>query len=47
MALKKLFIWFSEGLILLGIVFVVNANLFLSAYYYSLKILDKIKSIIA
>jgi hypothetical protein len=47
MELRRLFLWFTEGLILLGIVFVVNANLFISAYYYSLKILDKIKSIIA
>ena len=47
MALKKLFLWLSEGLVLLGIVFVVNANLFISAYYYTLKILDKLRAIIS
>lgn len=46
MALKKLFLWLSEGVVLLGIVFLVNAQLFMSVYYYALKALDRIKSII-
>ncbi len=46
MAFKKLFLWFSEGVVLLGIVFLVNAQLFISVYYYAVKALDKIKSMI-
>jgi hypothetical protein len=46
MALKKLFLWFSEGLVLLGIVFIVNAQLFMSIYYYTLKALDKIRDLL-
>ena len=46
MALRRLFIWISEGIILLGIVFVVNAQLMISLYYQALKVLDKVKSMI-
>lgn len=46
MAIKKLFLWFSEGIVLLGIVFLVNAQLFMSVYYYAIKALDKIKSMV-
>ncbi len=46
MAIKKLFLWFSEGVVLLAIVFLVNAQLFISVYYYAVKALDKIKSIL-
>ena len=46
MAFKKIFLWLSEGVVLLGIVFLVNAQLFMSVYYYAIKALDKIKSMI-
>jgi hypothetical protein len=44
--MRKITIYTAEGLILLGVVFAVNANLIISAYYLSLKMLDKIKGLL-
>ena len=46
MTFRKLFIYTTEGLALLGVVFAVNANMLISAYYYTMKIPDKIKDIL-
>jgi len=46
MAARKIFLWLAEGTVLLGIVLAVNAPMFMSVYYYVLKILDKIKGLI-
>jgi hypothetical protein len=47
MALKKLFLWFSEGVVLISIVFAVNINLFISVYYYTIKIAEKLRLLIS
>jgi uncharacterized membrane protein len=46
MGFRKVFTWISEGIVLLTIVFIVNAQLFISLYYQAVKLLDKIKSMI-
>lgn len=46
MAFKKMFVWVAEGIVLIGIVFAVNAQLVISLYYQALKLLDKVRDLV-
>lgn len=46
MILKKVFLWFAEGTVVIGILCATNAQLALSVYYFLLRFLDKVKAVI-